>query len=338
MSESRAPRALLTVLVLLVLGATVAAWFDLRRRTDGLAESLTKAAEAQERLERAVQLFRFERGSKGLGVAALIEQLRYWAPLLDVSTTPQHEIPRIKQRVDDILSAFGDLGADAFDPLLAAFHAAVPGKDDELIRWLLQAMTTVDAERGKDLLVKCLRGFELPVSARVRVLAANRLVELEPAVAARVLGQIVEYESASGIDPHRLPADLQARVAAAKVPMAPMRMFFNFIDALVRAKPENLEDQLIMVATRPNEDRMTVQSCVKYLGDLKSQRAVKALKRLYESPPEMTMNPIFQNHCLDAIGKIEGAAACDYFRDSLRRRPDETVIAKLQELIKTYCP
>ncbi|MEZ5963404.1 MAG: hypothetical protein R3F56_06110 [Planctomycetota bacterium] len=338
MPETRPNRFLLTLLVLLSLAATVAAWFDLRQRNDVLVARLEASNAAQERLERAVQLFRFERGSKGLGVAALIEQLRHWAPLLDLSTTPQHEIPRIKQRVEDILSAFADLGADAFDALNAAWRSSIPGKDDELTRWILEAMARVDQPRTVDVLVTCLRGLEVPVSNRIRIQAGNQLLALDKARAAKELSGIVEYETAAGIDVGRLPPDIKQQLAASKVAPQPLRMFFNLVDLLVAAQPEGLDDKLIMIATRPDQDRMTVQACVRHLGELKSKRAVKAIKRLYEKPPEMTLNPIFQNHCLDAIAQIEGADACDYFRDQLRKQPDESVATKLQSLIKTHCP
>lgn len=338
MSETRRSRAILILAILLTLATTVVAWLDQRRRSDALGDRVGGVIEATERLERAVQLFRFERGSKGLGVAALIEQLRFWAPLLDLSTTPQHEIPRIQQRVDDILTAFDDIGDDAFEPLLTAFHQAAPGQDDELIRWLLEAMSQVDQERSEDLLVACTRALEFPVTGRIRVRAAQRLLELDKAKAAQVLSQILEYETAAGIDEHRMPPDLRNKLAASKIAPQPMRMLFNFVDYLVASQAPDVEDRLIMAATRPDQDRMTVQTCVKHLGELKSKRAVKALKRLFDAPPEMNLNPIFQNYCLDAIGKIEGADACAYFRDLLLQKPDERVMDKLQAMIKTYCP
>jgi hypothetical protein len=341
MTEIRASRALTSftllattaTLVLLTLG-----WLDLRRR---LAEQDARAAEvsqALQRVERAVQLFRFERGSKGLGVAALLEQLRFWAPMLEVSSTPQKELPVIQQRVDDILTALSALGPEAFDPLHKELTRCDPGKDDELIRWLLQGMTLVDPARGKDVLATAVRGFEFPVTSRIRSFAAERLLELDRERAARLLSEVLTYETAAGIDSGRMPQDLQAKFTAAKVQPAPMRMLFNFVDTLVRAAPGDLEERLIMVATRPEQDRMTVQTCVRHLGEMKSQRALRAIKKLYDTPPEMAMNPIFQNHCLDAIGRIEGAGACDYFKDMLRKKPDERVQAKLQDLIKQHCP
>jgi hypothetical protein len=339
MSETRAPRAFATFLpIVLVLVLIAAVWLDLRRRTDALAERVAAAAEAQEQVARAVQLFRFERGSQGLGVAALIEQLRYWAPLLGLATTPKAELPRIQQRVDDILTAFGDIGPSAFDPLLRTFHAATPGSDDELIRWVLRAMSAVDQERSEDVLVACARGIDFPVSGPIRVHAAGRLLELDKPKAAQLMSEIVGYESAGGIDLHRMPPELRQKLTGSKVAPQPLRMFFNFIDILAASGAVDVEDKLIMAASRPDQDRMTVQTCVVHLGNLQSARAVKTIKRLYEAPPEMAINPIFQNHCLDAIAKIEGAAACDYFRDLLRKGPDERVASKLKDLIKTHCP
>ncbi len=337
MPETRAGRAFVVVVTLSTLAATLLAWLDLRQRSTALTAKVTDAIGAQERLERAVQLFRFERGSKGLGVTALIEQLRFWAPLLDLSTTPQREIAPIQERVDDILSALDDIGKDAFGPLHGEFKKSEPGKDDELIRWLLLAMSRVDAERGKDLLAACLRGFEVPVTSRIRVIAAERLLELDRARTASILAEILAYESSSGIDSTRMSVEMQAKYAAAKIQPPPMRMLFNLVDILVKSSAPNLEDHLIMVASRQGQDRMTVQACVRYLGELKAPRAVRVIKKLFDTPPELIINPIFQNHCLDAIAQIEGGGACDYFRELLRAKPDERVQAKLQQLIKTHC-
>ena len=338
MPETRAGRAFLFVATLSTLAVTLLAWNDLRRRTEMLTARATDAIAAQERLERAVQLFRFERGSKGLGATALIEQLRFYAPLLDLSTTPQREIALIQERVDDILSALDDIGSDAFEPLHGEFKKSEPGKDDELIRWLLLAMSRVNAARGKDLLAACLRGFEVPVTSRIRVIAAERLLELDRPRTGSILAEILAYESAAGIDSTRMSAEIQARYVAAKIQPPPMRMLFNLVDILVRSGAPGLEDHLIMAASRQGQDRMTVQACVRHLGELKAPRAVKVLKKLFDTPPELIINPIFQNHCLDAIAQIEGRGACDYFRELLRAKPDERVQAKLQQLIKTHCP
>ena len=64
--------------------------------------------------------------------------------------------------------------------------------------------------------------------------------------------------------------------------------------------------------------RQPVQSCVKHLGQLRAKRASKPIRKLFDAPPDMTIHPIFQNHCLDAIAAIDGAAACGHFREQLR--------------------
>jgi len=334
--DHRVARIVLPALVVLAVAATVATWLNVRRTHRETERRIADLAQAQQRLERAVHLFRLERGSKGLGVTAPLEQLRHWAPLLQLSTTPQHQLPAIQERADDILLALEDHGADAFGPLRAEFDRLEPGNQDELARWLLTAMVRVDRARGLDLLAACARGIAPRVSARIRLFAAEELVHQDRPRAAALLTEIVRTETANGVDVNQLPEDLRAQLG--NNPLPPMPMFFNFIDLLVAAAGNAAEDTLLTAASRPDQDRMTVQACVKQLGDMKSERASKVLRRLYANPPEMIINPIFQNHCLDAIAKIEGAGACDWFREQMTRKLDERVLAKLQDLVKTHCP
>src|SRR5690606_41664404 len=112
--DHRVARIVLPALVVLAVAATVATWLNVRRTHRETERRIADLAQAQQRLERAVHLFRLERGSKGLGVTAPLEQLRHWAPLLQLSTTPQHQLPAIQERADDILLALEDHGADAF--------------------------------------------------------------------------------------------------------------------------------------------------------------------------------------------------------------------------------
>lgn len=337
MSEPRGGRAALVVLLLACLGVSVAHWLDQRSATARLLEGLDRLNQEQARLERAVQLFRFERGSKGLGVHALIEQLRHWAPLLDVSTTAQRELPGIEAKVRDILSALQDLGADAYGPLLDAFRTAESGKDDELRRWLLEGMLRVDRARSLDLAATCLRGWEFAATPRLRTIAGQMLLDHDKPRAAKLLSEILGYESSKGIDRSRLTPDQQKALAAITPAPQPMRMFFNLVDLFVAAGASDTEERLLVVATRPDQDLITVQTAVKHLGKLRAKNAGRAIRKLFEAPPEMAVNPIFQNHCLDAIAEIEGPSACEYFKDQLRRGPDERVSAKLQDLIKTHC-
>lgn len=338
MTEPRSPhrRGLSALSGLALLAALGASWWNLRAEIAGLQARTDALERSLQGVERAVQLFRFERGSKGLGVTALLEHLRHWAPLLSLSTTPQREIPAIRETVEDLLRAFEAVGADALPALLAAFHAAKADEDD-VRKWLLAAIPRIDRERGLALLEESVRGIDRAISPRIRVHAANLLLELDKARLGKILGELLTYESATGIDPTRLPYGLRDAFAAAKLPPQRMPMFFNFIDLFVATGASDVAEKLIMVASRPDHDLATIQACVKQLGELRSEHAVKVLKKLYDSPPEMMINPIFQGHCLEAIGKIEGSAGCAYFKEMLRRGPDERVQAKLNDLIKTYC-
>ena len=337
MSETSAIRAATLVALVATLGVTTAHWVTAHRTNEQLTNEISRLTREQGELARAVQLFRFERGSKGLGATALIEQLRFWAPLLDLSTTPQREINAIQAKVADILQAFEDIGKDAYDPTLAAFRQAKPTQEDELRRWLLEAMIRVDRDRARELLATCVRGWEFDVTPRVRLIAGHQLLDLDKPHAAKLLSEIMRYESGKGIDRSRLSPELQQKLAALPAPPEQMKMFFNLVDLFVATGAADVEEQLLVVATRPDQDLTTVQTCVKHLGQLRAKRASKAIRKLFDAPPEMTINPIFQNHCLDAIAAIDGAEACDYFREQLRRGPDERVLAKLQDLLKTHC-
>lgn len=338
MTEPRSPhrRGLSALFGLALFAALGASWWNLRAGIISLQTRTAALEQALQGVERAVQLSRFERGSKGLGVTALLEQLRHWAPLLSLSTTPQREIPAVQERVEDLTRALEAVGADALPPLLAALQGAKPDEDD-LRKWILTAVPRIDRERGLTLLEDCVRGLDRAISPRIRVHAANLLLELDKARLGKILGELLTYESATGIDATRLPHGLREAFAAARLPPQRMPMFFNFIDLFAATGANDVAEKLIMVAGRPDHDLATIQACVKQLGELRSAHAVKVLKRLYESPPEMMVNPIFQGHCLEAIGKIEGGAGCDYFKEMLRRGPDERVQAKLSDLIKTYC-
>lgn len=330
-------RAATLVALVATLGITTTHWVTARHATTELTKQIERLAGEQAELARAVQLFRFERGSKGLGATALIEQLRFWAPLLDLSSTPQREINAIQTKVADILRAFEDIGKDAYEPVLAAFRQAKPTQDDELRRWLLEAMIRVDRDRARELLATCVRGWEFDVTPRVRMIAGQQLLEIDKPQAAKLLSEIMRYETGKGIDRSRLTPELQQKLAALPTPPQPMKMFFNLVDLFVATGAADVEEQLLVVATRPDQDLTTVQSCVKHLGQLRAKRASKTIRKLFDAPPEMTINPIFQNHCLDAIAAIDGAEACDYFREQLRRGPDERVLNKLQDLLKAHC-
>jgi hypothetical protein len=230
-----------------------------------------------------------------------------------------------------------DLGADAEQPLRRAFVEAKPGVEDERRKWLLRALLAVAPARGRELALETVRGFDFPVNPRIRFFAAQLMLEHDKVALGNLLGDILDYESVNGVQGQRLPPEQLKRYSASSLAGQRSPLFHNFVDLYVACGIPNADGKLIGVASRPDQDLVTVQKCVKHLGDLESQRAVPLIVRLFERPPEMQANPIFQNHCLDALAKIQGANVCQFLKDTLRRQDSELVQNKLKDLIKQHC-
>jgi len=293
------------------------------------------------KVEQAVQLYRFEQSiEQGLGMTALVEQIRHWAPLLGSASTPIIAIPKIKQRLDDVYSAMLAIDQkEAMDRLIREFESCEPGAEDEIALWILRGMTRIDAPRSSDFIGRVIEGFDFRVSSRLRLMAADVLLLVDTDHAGERLHRVLERESHRGLSLDRVPPDLRSRITngAGQIPSYPG--FFNFVSRYVMTGHKDIEATLMMILGRKEHDLTTVQACVKELGAMKSNLALEQIQKLFEVPPNHSDNPIFRNHCLDAISKIFGPGnkACSYFQNALRHEQSGLVQNKLKGLIKTHC-
>lgn len=324
--------------VLCLLGAGYLMYSDLRASTDRLTAQVGEVADRMSAVERAVQLYRFEQQTKeGLGFPALLEQLRHWGPQMGSSTTPASQFPVIQDRLDHVLAAMASLGSEVFPKLMNAFEEAQPGRDDELQMWLLRAMLEVNETRALDFMTTVLEGMAFRVAPRLRLFAAEKITEIDPKRAAVLLRTVLSTETHNGLDVHRVDPRTLAKYPEAAGNIVPYRGFSTFVQKFVATEDEDAEQVLLMVVGRKlQHDFLTLQECVKELGEMRSTNAVGAIEDLFENPPRNS-SPMFRNHCLDALAVIQGSAACEYFQAALLREQLEFVRTKLTELIKAYC-
>jgi len=326
----------------LIVAFGAAALFQLRSIDSSVAEmsaAVDRLAAQSEHQSKVLQLFRLERQSKSsMGIAALLEQLRFWGPSYFQATTPGVQLPQIKERLTSILDAMEALGTDvAFPALVAEFRSTDAERDDALREWLLRAMAQVDRPKAVEFLDKAVRGYDFAVSPRLRLFAAKELVRLDKSRAAVRLAEILQRETFRGIDQQRMPPNKREEMMKIAGNITGSPGFFNLIDAYVATDDPDREQILLIVIGRTREhDMLTIQAAVKALGQIGTERSVATLKKVFEHPPA-NFSPMFRNHCLDAIANIQGAAACDYFRKLLRQEQRQIVTGKLNDLIKRHC-
>jgi hypothetical protein len=318
--------------------AGLAMFLDLRGQLARSRDETRRLADRLGAVEQTLQLLRFEQQSKtGLGITALLEQLRHWAPQLAMATTTQAQLPAIQGHVNAILEAFHAIGPSALPQLLDEFRKVQPGSDEEIQKWLLRAMREVDLARAKDVLADCVRGLEVTVSPGIRLFAASELIGVDRELAGEVLRRILQTESYRGIDVHRMDPQVRAKYPNAAQQLPPFSGFWNFVQLFVATKHPDVEQTLLGLIERSAEhDLLTLQECVKSLGELRSRDAVKAIENLFEAPPR-GYTPMFRNHCLDALASILGREACPYFQSALQRETLDTVRTKLADLINRDC-
>lgn len=278
-----------------------------------------------------VTRFRIEQRAEGRGIQALLEKLRTYAPLLANANIAQPYYEFAKKEMDAVMRALAGLGKDASGPVLARYLACNPLKDFDEMGWLLRGLLRLDAEAGKQLALKVLQGFhkDVPTSPRLRWFAADELLTADRAMAGRALHEILAYESARGIDRNRALAYGVTVPDTASVSSG----FDNFIGRYVQSGDERIDDTLIEILGRAEHDLPTVQECVKYLGARKSAKAQRHIERLYLTPPVISDNPLFLNHCIDALAQIRGAEGIPWFEEQLKKAGNELVANKLKHTL-----
>lgn len=320
---------------LLTLAASgFAAWTSYRTSHDAklVREEVARLAAEVSEVRGVLQLLRYERG--GGGAHSLVEQLKFWAPKLQHATTPAAEMPEVKKKVGEIQDAIAVLGKDAWAPLEAAFTTSTSDSEDEFRRQCLAAFARLDKARGTALLVRLVKGIEQQVSPRLRLLACDELIQLDKQIAGSTLREVLTTQSSQGVNLNRLAPDYAAKIAASVSGAAAWSGFFNLVGKYLATDDSDTDATLQMLLTRAEHDRTTVQECVKALGSRRCKDAAPRIRELFKSPPPPTDDPIFKNHCLEAISQIEGEAARSWFDEILRAETNPIVQTKLQDLLK----
>lgn len=275
-----------------------------------------------------VTRMRIEQSAGAKGPRALLEKLRTYAPMLSNARVTEPDFQNARKEMMDILRAFGSLGEDAREPVLARLAQVSPQKDYDECRFLLDALLRIDPAVGKERLVEVLRGRLLP-SPQMRWYAASKLTEIDRPLAQVELRRIVTSESNRGVNPDRSAQNAPVPDPAALATSG----FHNFIIHYARTEDPKLDETLLMVMQRAEHDRMTVQECVKQLGEDRYQPAAPTLEKLYRSPPLQQDDPLFLNVVLEALVEIQDKSARPFLEAELAKATHEVVAKKIQSLL-----
>ncbi|MCA8941270.1 MAG: hypothetical protein KDB80_01815, partial [Planctomycetes bacterium] len=291
-----------------------------------LAEHLDRQTKSFDGLESAVQLLRIESATELTGSAAVVAQIEHWAPQL--AKAPGMEVTQIREQLERTVTAAGELGPESFDE----FETAIDTTENAACRhWLMQCLSHTDPRRAEATLAEMVRGLKHSPDSQTRLRAARILTDLDRVAAGEALRDVLLRESERGF--RDLPPQVAKRYEEF-VQKESFPMFFHFIGAFVETGVDSVEPTLLQILLNDTHGRMTYQECVKHLGELRSKPALERIKSLFYTPPFGFPEPIFKNTCLDAIAKIEGEDACEFFETALLEQQQPTVRSKLQDLIK----
>ncbi len=329
-----APRSpLLAATTLVLAAAVVAAGVVLWRQglqLESLGHQQAKSTETLQQVLGEVTRMRLEQSAGSKGPQALLEKLRTYAPLVANSRTTEPDFRNAQKELDAVMMAFSTIGQDAWKPIQSRLSQLLPEKDFDEIKQLLRASTVVDKAAGTQQLKEILLGRKLP-SPRLRWFAAQHLSETDLPMARTLLRQVLLTESHRGFNAGHAQAFPDAavpdRAAIANTG------FFNFVTAYVRTADPEMESTLLMVLGRVEHDVVTIQECVKALGEKKSAAAVPVIEKLYTSPPLQQENPVFLNHCLTALADIQGRSARPFLEQALTKASSDVVQKHIQFLL-----
>ena len=321
------PRSLLVALVVaatLLLGLVGAtAW--LAGRVDTLAKANAAMSSSLEGVLGEVTRMRIEQSAGMKGPKALLEKLRTYASLAASSRTTQPDYQAALKEMQAVLRAFESIGADAWAPIMARLGELRGDKDFDEVRWLLEAAVRVDPKQGKPILQQVLLGRYLP-SPRLRWQAARMLIDLDKPLAQTLLRQILSTESHNGVNRDRAPQGEVPDMAALA-----QQGFNNFVLWYLRSEDPQTDDTLLMVLGRTEHDVVTIQDCVKALGERHCARAVEPIQKLFKNPPQQ--NHLLLSYCADAVHKIQGDAARPWLEEAMRTTSVQTVADHIKSML-----
>ena len=203
-------------------------------------------------------------------------------------------------------------------------------RDAEVRKWLLKAMTRCDVEAAKAYLQGILN-LDVVTSPRVRLIAADELLELDRPAAGRLLRKILTRESSQDVTAFRdrLPASEVDKYVHAYQQTGRYQGFYNYISRYVASRDEQMDSTLLMVLSRQDQDVATIQACVQYLAEHKAKIAVTKLQDMFERPPIRFANALLRQKLARAICDILGADSCDWLKRRLEVEKDATVRREL---------
>jgi hypothetical protein len=333
MSGSPAPsplRFLPPIAVAAALGVAAVGLFQVRAEVSDLRTAAAADRKALQEILAEVTRLRIEQSAGMKGPQALLEKLRTYAPLLTSARTAEPDYRNAQKEMEAVLRAFGALGADAWQPVQDRLAALDPTKDFDEVKQLLRAAVAIDKDKAKALYRDILLGQKLP-APRLRWFVGAELAEIDRPLAQDLLRRVLLTESSRGFNPNHAAAFPGAVVPDPAALSA--TGFHNYVLAYARTQDPKLDDTLLMVLTRVEHDRMTVQECVKLLGERKYAPATGAIEKLYAQPPHGQEDPIFLNYCLEAIVAIRGADARPFLEAALPKASSELVQQRIQALL-----
>ncbi len=277
-----------------------------------------------------VTRIRVEQRAETQGAHGLLQKLRTYSPMLTSAHVPEPDYRFARAEMEAILRAFKATGEDAWPALTARLREVKGDKDFDEIKWLLKAAVAVDAKAGKEIVKDVVAGTRLP-APRLRLEAARQLIEIDRPLAQTMLRRILTTESSRGVNVDRAMAQGGAPLPDPAALSA--SGFPNFVTLYVESEDPEIDDTLLMVIGRAEHDVATVQECVKTLGKRHCAKAVDAIEKLFNNPPNNVMNPLFLNHCLTALHEIRGDAARPFIEAALKAAPSDVVANHCKTLL-----
>ncbi|MEO6595808.1 MAG: HEAT repeat domain-containing protein, partial [Planctomycetota bacterium] len=188
----------------------------------------------------------------------------------------------------------------------------------------------VDPKAGLALVKEVVLGQRLP-SARLRWYASRILIELDKQQAQAALRQIMLTESSRGVNFDRAEAYPGASIPdqAAFATSG----FHNFVQLYLLTEDPKIDETLLMVIGRSEQDMITVKKCIEALSERHSERAVPAIERAYKNPPLRQEDPLFLCLCVKALHEIQGEKARPFLEDALRTTTIESVANCIKNLL-----
>ncbi len=328
--SSRLPLALCGLCVV-ALAATATAVLRQANQLRQLELAEQASRDKLDEIYAEITRLRLEQRADEKGPQGLLAKLKAYAPMLASARTTAPDYKSAQDEMEAILRALQTHGPDAWPFVRGRIAELKADQNFDEIKWLLEAAVRVDPKAGAELLKQVLQGTLLP-SARLRWYAADRLIAHDRPLAQQLLRQILETESARGIN--------LERAAAYNLPIpdatAGSSGFFNFVVHYIRSEDPKMEDTLLMVIGRSEHDAPTIKECIEELGRIKSQQAIAPIERLFKNPPGRVEDPLFLNKCLDALDSIQGAAAVPFFEEALRSASTESVARHAGTLLAKY--